>query len=203
MIPNTRKRWHPAVKKKIVDYAFEHGATAASKKFDVTLTSIKNWRNPERYKEKSQKKANDLIAREKNRIRSLKDYIDNPEKCKAKSKKSRNKRKFKRLVEASNRFYSRDEWLTAMNLFHIAHKQKLLCALTGVKLTNKNISVDHIIAKSKGGNNRPENIRLVHKDVNLAKRALSDPEFLDLCKNVIAWHEKPAPCEGGLFGLMS
>jgi 5-methylcytosine-specific restriction endonuclease McrA len=64
------------------------------------------------------------------------------------------------------------------------------------KLTNENISVDHIIPKSKGGSNKKENIRLVHKDANLAKRALSDAEFLGLCRQVIAWSKKPATLSG-------
>lgn len=197
MSNNCRKRWTTSEKQEILDFAKTHGATEASRKFNVTLTSIKNWRNPERYKEKRMAAAACPIAKEKNRIRSLQAYRDFPERIKDKSKQSRKKRRFKRLVEMSNRFFSRDEWLTAIDLFHIAHKQKLICALTGEKLTNENISVDHIVAKSKGGSNRPENIRLVHKDANLAKRALSDSEFLDLCQKVVNFNKRnPAISDG-------
>jgi len=197
MSNNYHKRWTQAEKQDILDFASEHGATKALEKFDVSLTSIKNWRNPERYKEKRKLAAACPINKEKNRIRSLQAYKNSPEKLKANSKQSRAKRRFKRLVEMSNRFFPKDQWLTAIDLFHIAHKQKLICALTGVKLTTETISVDHIVAKSKGGSNRPENIRLVHKDVNLAKRALSDSEFLDLCRKVVEFSERnPAISDG-------
>lgn len=191
------KRWTSSEKQTILDFAKEHGATEASRKFNVTLTSIKNWRNPKRYREKRIAAASCQITKEKNRIRSLQAYRDFPERIKDKSKQSRKKRRFKRLVEMSNRFFSRDEWLTAIDLFHIAHKQKLICALTGEKLTNENISVDHIVPKSKGGSNKPENIRLVHKDANLARRALSDAEFLNLCRKVVQFSERnPAISDG-------
>ena len=56
--------------------------------------------------------------------------------------------------------------ITASHLFKIAHSQRLICPLTGHKLTNKNISVDHIIPCSKGGLNVPQNIRLTTRDIN-------------------------------------
>lgn len=93
----------------------------------------------------------------------------------------------------SNRYFPDNEKLTAWDLWKIAKKQRMICALTGVKLTGENMSVDHIVARSKGGSNKPENIRLVHKDANLAKRALTDKQFVDLCRNVISWHEKTRP----------
>lgn len=86
----------------------------------------------------------------------------------------------------SNRFFDISQYLTAFDLWCIAKRQKLLCALTGEKLTNETISVDHIIPKSQGGSNKRENIRLVHKDANLARRALSDKQFLELCKKVVS-----------------
>ena len=172
-------------KQTIIAYAIEHGNTAASKQFNVSRRSIMFWRNPEIYQRAKHRAKNDEHAKASNRARALKSYHADAEKHKRASKQSRKKRKFRRLVEMSNRFFPRDQWLKAFDLFCIAKRQKLLCALTGEKLTNETISVDHIVPKSKGGTNKPENIRLVHKDVNLARRALTDTEFLTLCKKVV------------------
>lgn len=182
----------PLEKQTIINYAIKHGNTAASKKFNVSRRSIAFWRNPEIYQKEKQRVKNNENLKAANRARALKNYRTDTEKRKKISKQSRQKRKFKRLVEMSNRFFSRDQWLTAFDLFCIAKKQRLLCALTGEKLTNETISVDHIIPKSKGGSNKPSNIRLVHKDVNLARRALTDEEFLTLCKKVVS-HLSPRP----------
>lgn len=73
------------------------------------------------------------------------------------------------------------------DLYRIAKKQKLRCALTGEKLTNENISVDHIIPRSRGGTNVPDNLRLVILNANIARQALSDSDFLELCRKVVAW----------------
>ncbi len=174
-------------KQTIISYAIEHGNTAASKKFNVSRRSIMFWRNPETYQKAKQNALNNENLKAANRARALKSYHKDKDKHQKASKKSRHKRKFKRLVEMSNRFFPRNEWLKAFDLFCIAKRQKLLCALTGEKLTNETISVDHIIPKSQGGSNRPENIRLVHKDVNLARRALTDEQFLSLCKKVVSY----------------
>lgn len=194
---NPKKKWTSDEKKAVVDFAAIHGVTAAARKFNTNNASVKNWRDPEKYKARRKRYHSLPMVKEKNRKRAMQAYYENPDLLKATSKKSRGKRRFKRLVEMSNRFYPRDEWLTAIDLFHIAHKQKLICALTGVKLTNETISVDHIIPKSLGGSNRPDNIRLVDKNVNLARRALTDCEFLDLCRKVVEFRERnPAISDG-------
>lgn len=43
------------------------------------------------------------------------------------------------------------------------------CQYTGVELTNKTFSLDHIIPRSKGGKNSWENLVAAHKDVNSKK----------------------------------
>jgi hypothetical protein len=80
--------------------------------------------------------------------------------------------------------------LTAFDLWKIAKKQRLICPLTGMKLTAQNISVDHILAVSKGGTNAPSNIRLVHKIANHMKNHYSDTQFMEIC-SLVAKHFIP------------
>ena len=74
--------------------------------------------------------------------------------------------------------------VTAFDLWKIAKKQRLICPLTGLKLTADIVSVDHIIPVSKGGTNAPSNIRLVHKVINHMKNHYSDTQFLEMCSLV-------------------
>jgi hypothetical protein len=80
------------------------------------------------------------------------------------------------------------EWLWALFL-----KQSRLCALSGVELrfpTNGKshdgtASLDRI-DNEKGYDK--DNVRWVHKDVNLMKRTLTDKVFLDFCGKI--WHNR-------------
>lgn len=94
-------------------------------------------------------------------------------------------RKFLKLSENANDSYGNREKIFAFDLYKIAKRQKLLCALTNEKLTVENCSVDHIIPKSKGGRNIVSNIRLVTLNVNRAKGNQLDGEFFDMCRNVL------------------
>jgi 5-methylcytosine-specific restriction endonuclease McrA len=75
--------------------------------------------------------------------------------------------------------------LTPLDLYTIVKRQRLICPITGLKLTAENISVDHIIPVSKGGSNSPDNIRLVHKMINHMKNYYSDTQFFDMCSLVV------------------
>lgn len=124
-----------------------------------------------------------LKNRQKNINRSSLWSNDNPDKIKI--RREIEKRKiFKLLARYANKRHNEDI-ITARDLFSIAKKQKLLCALTGDRLTKDNISVDHIVPKSKGGKNIISNIRLVTYDVNMSKHNHTDDEFLTLCKKVL------------------
>lgn len=80
--------------------------------------------------------------------------------------------------------------ITASNLWHIAKKQNCRCALTGRRLTNENISPDHIICLSHGGKTEVNNIRLVTKESNVARNCLSDTEFIQLCMDVVEYRTR-------------
>lgn len=68
--------------------------------------------------------------------------------------------------------------------------QRGRCAITGRRLTRSNAQLDHILAIVNGGSGEIENLRWVHRDVNYAKRDLSDQAFLQLCREVVANSEK-------------
>ena len=70
-------------------------------------------------------------------------------------------------------------------LWSIAKKQKNKCPLTGRKLTNENVSLDHIKPKFFGGNNETENLRLVEKHANIMKGTLTDDELFEWCFAIV------------------
>lgn len=51
----------------------------------------------------------------------------------------------------------------------IRERDNNTCQYTGIKLTNKTFSLDHIIPRSRGGRDVPENLVSAHKDVNSKK----------------------------------
>lgn len=85
--------------------------------------------------------------------------------------------------------------ITALDLWSIAKKQKLICPLTGEKLTAKNISVDHILPITKGGANNKSNLRLITFEANTAKNSMTDNEFISFCQKIVNHNEivKPHP----------
>lgn len=65
------------------------------------------------------------------------------------------------------------------------------CYLTGepVDLNEpRTYSFDHILPVSRGGDNSIDNLGIATKVVNQAKSNLTNEEFVELCKNVLAHH---------------
>ena len=75
---------------------------------------------------------------------------------------------------------------TASDLASIWKSQRGLCALTGRKLDRK-AQLDHKLPKARGGSDRKDNLQWLCEDANLAKRALTDDEFVLLCSEVMQW----------------
>lgn len=73
---------------------------------------------------------------------------------------------------------------TAADLRALWDAQGGLCALTGRPLS-PTAQLDHKVPVSRGGGHGLANMRWVAKEANLAKRDLTDAEFLRLCTEVI------------------
>lgn len=73
--------------------------------------------------------------------------------------------------------------VTAVDLMRIWVKQSGRCALSGEKM-GRDAHIDHIIPRSKGGNESPENLRWLDPWVNVARQNLDDEEFVRRCAQV-------------------
>jgi len=74
----------------------------------------------------------------------------------------------------------------ATKLFWKWIKQKGRCAYTGRKLKyDRTTHIDHIIPRSKGGSNNPDNLQFVCEDANLAKNSLTHNQFIELIKDIM------------------
>ena len=69
-------------------------------------------------------------------------------------------------------------------------KQDNKCALSGRTITPANCSLDHIVPLSRGGTHTKENAQLVCEEVNRAKGMMTEEEFMELCRDVVAHKSK-------------
>lgn len=167
----------------------------------------------EKWKRKHERRMSDPIKKEK-KLAYLKEYRQkeasklakkNYHKLKHVKEAKKNYRKLEHVKEARNKynkkykqvhFFVYKAWavntrckaghrITAKELWSIAKKQKLICPLTGRKLTKDNISLDHITPLTAGGTNEVSNLRFVHHDANVAKHVLSDLELLQLASDIV------------------
>lgn len=76
------------------------------------------------------------------------------------------------------------EVLTLDELREILRGQDFRCALTGQQLTPTNFALDHIVPVVDGGDFTASNSQLVLKTVNRAKNTMSEPEFIEMCRQV-------------------
>ncbi|MDE2354780.1 MAG: HNH endonuclease [Betaproteobacteria bacterium] len=75
---------------------------------------------------------------------------------------------------------------TARDLAMIWKVQRGRCALTGRRL-DRAAQLDHKLAKARGGGDELANLQWLCEEANLAKRALTDSEFVALCSDVMRW----------------
>ena len=76
---------------------------------------------------------------------------------------------------------------TTLDLARLWKMQRGRCALTGRRLNRDNSQLDHIVAKARGGTDEINNLQWVCVEANLAKRELSETEFVSLCSDVMRW----------------
>ncbi len=79
--------------------------------------------------------------------------------------------------------------LTAEQLKQLWESQMGLCALTGRSL-GSNPQLDHIVPKTRGGDDSCVNLRWLCAEANQAKRNLLDDEFIQLCREVVTFADQ-------------
>ena len=157
----------------------------------------------EKHKEELKKYKNKYLSKNRNKISEYckKYYYDNKEKYKEYRLQYKEKNRviinekarkhpFRKLSWSANSRCNCKEKIIPFDLWKIAKKQKMKCTLTGDKLTIGNISLDHIIPKSKNGTNVLSNLRLVLRSVNIARQNMTDEDFINMCKKVVNYSKK-------------
>lgn len=152
-------------------------------------------------KEHYQKNLEHERKRGKERIaRYRHDPVKN-EKIKASQRKSYQKNGKANQKKRLAKMKIEDPWRYKANRIHPSVKGKLnkdelksiwdrqngKCALTGRDLNIYIMELDHIIPLSKGGLSVIDNLQWTCKEANQAKKDLLDDEFIELCKDVIAF----------------
>lgn len=72
------------------------------------------------------------------------------------------------------------------NVLLLLEWQQYRCALTGRVLTLETASLDHLVPVRSGGEHRIENTQILHRDVNRAKTTMTNDEFVQLCREIVA-----------------
>lgn len=73
------------------------------------------------------------------------------------------------------------------------------CALTGRQLSDS-AQLDHILPRARGGETDISNLRWVCEEANIAKRHMTDDEFLTLCRECVEWIARRIAKESGGSG---
>jgi|GEM_PF-2561478 len=154
-------------------------------------------KNCEREYQRKLYKEGGEVTRERKRLHMKKVREENPQAIRnyQNSLRAKNPEKAREKMReyASKRFF----WVKAMKLkgenkattkqiASLWKSQKGLCALSGLRL-DRTAQLDHKLPKAKGGLDAIENLQWLSKEVNLAKRDLTDEQFISLCKTVMAW----------------
>lgn len=74
----------------------------------------------------------------------------------------------------------------AEDLSRLWKAQRGMCALTGRRL-DRSAQLDHKLPKAKGGSDSLENLQWLCQEANLAKRDMTDEQFVALCADVMRW----------------
>lgn len=222
--PTLKRKWPFPKMREVIEFAESNTIALTVEKFGVSHGSVENWikekdfifkmSDPLVLEAAIQKR--DATIKERERIRKMYWHQRNPpdkEKQNAKAKRwyHQNKeliaarvgkmlrghilRKRANVANANARTNGAEGKITASNLWRIARKQRLICPLSGMKLTAENCSVDHKLPFSCGGTNNPDNIRLVHLWVNKMRLHFPDEEFITMCRRIADFNPSVASVE--------
>ncbi len=75
-------------------------------------------------------------------------------------------------------------------VMNLIESQRFRCALTGRQLSPDVAALDHIHPISRDGRNEIANAQVLHRIVNRAKGALTNYEFIALCREVVEWADR-------------
>jgi len=81
------------------------------------------------------------------------------------------------------------------NILSLIERQEFRCALTGRNLEPATAAFDHVVSLSHGGEHVIGNAQILHRDVNRAKGVLTNEQFIQLCRDVVAWADSQKPQE--------
>lgn len=103
---------------------------------------------------------------------------------------NREKQNAKMRNYASRRFFWRkavklkgDSPVSALDLAVLWKRQRGRCALTGRKL-DRAAQLDHKMPRARGGTDELDNLQWLCAEANLAKRDMTDADFVALCADV-------------------
>jgi 5-methylcytosine-specific restriction endonuclease McrA len=81
--------------------------------------------------------------------------------------------------------------IKASELLAILKRQNYRCAASGRPLTPQTASIDHKVAVARGGEHGIDNLWILHVEANAAKGTLSVEEFVQLCRDVVNFMDRP------------
>lgn len=80
--------------------------------------------------------------------------------------------------------------LAPAEIMALLERQRFRCALTGERLSPDNAALDHIKPICRGGNHTIWNMQALTDTANRAKGSLTQDEFIQLCRDVVAWSDR-------------
>lgn len=132
--------------------------------------------------------------RHKTILRKRKSRKNNPLKTKIShfKEKTRQKKTQKHILQNTNLAKPEETTFEESQLLEKIGENPV-CYLTGRAIDlndSKSYNLDHIIPRSKGGDNSLNNCQIACSAANRAKSDLSYEDFIQLCKDVVAHYEK-------------
>lgn len=149
---------------------------------------LKRFRLPKRTLDETREAKREFMARKR---------LENPEACRAYArnhhyKNHEAKKRRMRAYAAKRFFWARamklrgEDRATPQQLAALWWRQRGMCALTGRKL-DRSAQLDHKIPKARGGGDEIANLQWLCQEANYGKRAMTDAEFIALCRDTARW----------------
>ncbi len=85
---------------------------------------------------------------------------------------------------------------TAKKVRRLVEIQNFCCAMTGLELNPEDANLDHIVPIVAGGEHVMGNVQVVHKVINQMKSTLPKDEFVEWCRQVVAYSGRSKSATG-------